>query len=388
MKYFSILFFSLFGQVLFGQNKLPVLKTTSSVLSIKDGEIIRKKYWSIDPKTKLDVYTADMTNKVKIVTFYSDIDSISFTIKPRKKYDFIVLLNGKDTCFTRIESGLPVLIKSAKISHDTIPFILTSFNNLSVQTIVNQVDTLNLMFHTASNSVFLTKKAIKEKTKLYLDKSSDVGSWGGTTSAKYLNNNSLRIGNLKWDNITITEDENSGQFTDGKFGYNLFQNKIIEIDYEKSLLIIHSGLPKIDKSFTKFNLEFRRSDMFIEGELEIESMKYSNKFLIHSGFGGTALLDDKFVSTNAMNDKLKLISESQLKDSFGNILKTKKVMLPRFTIGGATFSNIPIALFEGAISNQKMSVLGGDVLKRFNIFIDLQNAYVYLKPNSLFSRAF
>jgi hypothetical protein len=49
---------------------------------------------------------------------------------------------------------------------------------------------------------------------------------------------------------------------------------------------------------------------------------------------------------------------------------------------------MPVGFFEGAIGKQKMSVVGGDVLKRFNILIGLDRTEIYLKPNSLFNNAF
>jgi len=35
------------------------------------------------------------------------------------------------------------------------------------------------------------------------------------------------------------------------------------------------------------------------------------------------------------------------------------------------------------IGRQKMSILGGDVIKRFNIIIDAKRNYIYLKKNKL-----
>jgi hypothetical protein len=109
--------------------------------------------------------------------------------------------------------------------------------------------------------------------------------------------------------------------------------------------------------------------------------------MIHSGFGGTILLDNDFVAKNKL-DRFETVSESELRDSFGNVLKTKKVSLPELSFGESTFSKMPVGFFEGAIGKQKMSVVGGDVLKRFNILIGLDRTEIYLKPNSLFNNAF
>ena len=271
---------------------------------------------------------------------------------------------------------------------DTIPFTLTPYSNISIRAVLNQTDTLDLMFHTAVNSVSLTKKAVEKISNIDMSGSHQVTSWGGSSEARHSSNNSVQIGNLSWGELTIWEDEHSGRLTDGKFGPNLFENKIIEIDYDKSLLIIHSSLPEMDEDYEKMAVVFKRSNMMIKADLEIGKVKYQNEFLIHSGFGGTALLDDEFVSINSIGEQLETISESELKDSFGNILKTKKVILPALNIGGSTLSDMPIGFFEGSIGRQKKSVLGGDILKRFNILIDLQQANIYFKPNGLFNAPF
>jgi hypothetical protein len=44
---------------------------------------------------------------------------------------------------------------------------------------------------------------------------------------------------------------------------------------------------------------------------------------------------------------------------------------------------VPVSFFEGALGRQKVSVMGGDFLKRFNIVIDADRAFIYLKTNGL-----
>lgn len=390
MKLIPFLFtLSFIVNTMIGQSSLPVLKTTTNILSIKDGKEIRKDYWHISPETKLDVYTADKTSLNKTVTFYSDIDSISFELKPTEHFDFVVLLNDQDSCFHRIKSGIsPLSIDSQNPTHDTIPFVLTEFNNIYIQAILNQIDTVKLMFHTDATGVFLTKRAAGKTNSLNLDKTDQANSWGGRGTIRYSQNNSLQIGHLNWEGTTIMEDENSGQLTDGKFGPNLFPDKIIEINFDKKLLIVHSILPDLDDGYEQLNLIYKRSSMFIEGNCMIGEQMYKNDYLIHTGFGGTLLFDNEFVAKNNISEKLQTISESQLKDSFGNVLKTKKVLLPSLKFGDFDFTDVPIGIFEGTVGQQRMSVLGGDLLKRFNIILDQQNAFIYLKPNDFFDAPF
>lgn len=266
----------------------------------------------------------------------------------------------------------------------TIPFQLTNYNNLSIKAVLNQKDTVQLMFHTAANAVTLTEEALQKTKSLKFDRIDSVKSWGGNdNTSKFSKSNTLQIGQLKWENVPIWENKNSGQYTDGKFGLDLFENKVIEIDFDKKVLIITVGLPSKIKQYEKLKLTFEDEMMFVEGNVSIGNNNYKNKFLIHSGYAGSVLFDDQFVAKNKIGEHLKITDEKQLKDSFGNILKTKKAILPIFTLGKVKLKNISIGFFEGAIGRQKISIIGGDLLKRFNMIIDAKREFVYLKPNKL-----
>ena len=84
------------------QDKLPVIKSTVSVISIQDGEVLKKNYWTLAPDAKPDVYEADLIDgKPHNVTFITDTDAISFMVEIGKKYDFIIQ-RGDELCYTQI----------------------------------------------------------------------------------------------------------------------------------------------------------------------------------------------------------------------------------------------------------------------------------------------
>ena len=113
----SILFFVLSFVALnsvSAQKNLPVIKATSNLVDIKDGKKFQKSSWTITPEAKPDVFTTSS----KEVVFYTDIDSIKIKVKQDEnwKYDFIVLLNEKDSAYTQVQfkqSYLSIL-KTAK----------------------------------------------------------------------------------------------------------------------------------------------------------------------------------------------------------------------------------------------------------------------------------
>ncbi|PHN08188.1 hypothetical protein [Flavilitoribacter nigricans] len=298
---------------------------------------------------------------------------------------FVLLLSA---CSSLPDSGKNGSNQLVAPAGDTIPFRLTDANNMSIRALLNDRDTVDLMFHTAAGSITLTKTATARLTSVDFTERDTVSSWGGSNESRSSRENKLRIGKSAWTKLPIWENDNSGPETDGKFGPHLFADQVILFDFDRQHLIVYDSLPVIDPAYQRAEADFEDDFIFLSGQLQLGDTALSNRFLLHSGYGGTLLLDDVFVQEHELSTALEIISTSILKDSYGNELKTQKAILPGFQMGALKFSELPVGFFEGAIGRQKMSVLGGGLLKRFNIILDLRQKAVYLKPNSLTDRAF
>ncbi|ATL49655.1 hypothetical protein COR50_22145 [Chitinophaga caeni] len=269
----------------------------------------------------------------------------------------------------------------------SIPFHVTSYNNIVISAVINHLDTVDLMLHTGSHDVTLIESILPKLKTIKFDGFVDsVKSWGGSNNTSDVSkNNLLTIADLNWDSITIWKDKHSGQKTYGKFGLDLFENKILDFDFDKNLLVIETKLPQELNTYHKFPLFFENGNMYIKAICQTQKGKYENDFLIHSGYGGDILLDDNFVSENELAGQIDITGERKLQDAFGNVLTSKKGILPLFIIGNLQLSNVPVGFFDGAIGRQKISIIGGDVLKRFNWIVDANREFIYLKPNSHFN---
>ncbi len=179
--------------------------------------------------------------------------------------------------------------------------------------------------------------------------------------------------------MNIWESENSGPGTGGKFGPNLFEGKAIEINFSGNQLKIWDSLPTQLNDYLKAPLIYEDDMMFIEGVSAINGNDYPNRFLIHSGYGGAVLYDDAFASESKIGEHIEITDEQELRDSYGNVLKTLKGTLPSFSIAGLEFEDVTVGFFEGSIGRQQVSVIGGDLLKRFDLIIDADREFIYLK---------
>jgi len=281
----------------------------------------------------------------------------------------------------------------ANISSSTIGTIQFKYNkvdNIIIEAILNQRDTISIMFHTAIGSVSLTP----EMTSLLISKekkSSNSISWTGSKEVNYTENNSLKLPNQFYDNLTVWVDMLSGPETDGKFGPNLFEGKIIEVDNDFQFIALHE--PETfhldNNNFQKFKLlPNENNSLIIEGEIMVNNQIIKNKFLIHSGYGGTIILDDRFFKSNSILHDLKIIEENDLKDSHGNVIKTKKINIDSFKFGNLVFNNLPISYFDSKLEIQKTSVIGCEILRRGNFYFDIRNSELYISKNNQTTESF
>jgi len=201
---------------------------------------------------------------------------------------------------------------------DTIPFTLTTSNNIAIPAIINEVDTVSLMLHTAANDISVIKEFTARPNSIqWTRKVDDAKSWGGSGGEQRASvSNTLQIGKSKWDSLVIWESMHSGPNTDGKFGLNLFEGKHIELDFESNHLIIHNTLPEKTQGYEKLPLQYENGFMFIEATSIVDGVEIKNRFLIHSGYAGAILYDDVFVAENNIQDKVNITEQQELKDSF------------------------------------------------------------------------
>ena len=367
-KLLSIILISFIPLVSFGQKKLPVIKANSSKVAIKDGSYLDKNAWSLSPETKPDIYTADRSSKPKWVVFYTDIDSIKVKVKPGTIFDFIILLNGKDTCYTRIVSSKAYendAVKSETFP-DTIPFILNNFDAIQVQSIVNNSDTLNLHFDLGTLDFRFTKPAFSKIRQKKIDK--------------------IQMGKCHWDAPNVQIANNASHGMDGRFGWRAFDGKIVEINYDKNILIVHSKLQKIEKGYVRSYIKFIQSLFCIEAAIQIDQKNYIGNFLVDTGSDLAMVLDSAWLMEQHFPENQKVIRKSSFSDGAGRKYETTIISIPQVSLNSFKLKNVPTSKlgFKSPVGSQ-INYFGNELLKRFNMIIDLQNDSIYLKSNTLFS---
>lgn len=98
------LFSVLTGPAAQAQVRLPVLRATQPKLSIREGAALYREVWGVSSAARPDVFVAQPFQGRQRIVFYSDLDSLVFQVKPRHRYDFVVLVGGRDSAFTRLST--------------------------------------------------------------------------------------------------------------------------------------------------------------------------------------------------------------------------------------------------------------------------------------------
>lgn len=354
------------------QTKKIVVKADAATAYIKEGKQ-EKSRWNINPKIKPDVYVTNKSPEGKTVTFFTDKDSITIKLKPAEHVDFVVLLKEKDSCYTRIEC--PKLNDFSKLKpeiHDTIPFVLSDYNNIIFKVTLNKKDTLDLKFDSGTSDFLLTNDALKE------------------LKLSSLRNNTFKLGNQTWENQEIYPVEVSGHGTVGRFGWNLFDGKIVEIDYDKKYFIVHSKMPKPSKGYVRLNMEFTNTLFCINGTLQIKNKNYNGRFLFDNGYQRTVMLDKQMVEEQQYpREDLFVLKKTILKNGKGEEIPVITVRNEKLIFEKLCLYNVPVQLLSSNNPARfKTHILGNEVLKRFNTILDFQKNKVYLKPNSLWNEPY
>ncbi|MBL0358294.1 MAG: hypothetical protein IPP72_16135 [Chitinophagaceae bacterium] len=385
--FFALLFVA---QIVFAQSQVPIIRANSKNVSVLDGEHYRKGYWFIMPEKKPDFYEVENPKKPHKVTFYTDLDTISFDIKFNETHDFIILLNGKDSCLTRVTTIPAKVIDYRKACNDcittvdTIPFSLGLDNKTYIKAKINNNELTNFQFDLGTTSCII-KESMADNCKIIWAGTAEMGSLKGTETVKASKNNQIQIGNLIWDSVGMFSTKYTNWGCKGIIGNSILQDKIIELNYDNNIIVIHKTLPTISKDYIKVEMQIRDGVPYIPVIIDNGSTKAKNWFMFDNGFDNCLLVDNEFAKTNSLYGTMKVVGHR----SNSTNGKTAMVIVPKLFIGDYELKDVPIDLQN---PNDKQPydrlIIGNDVLKRFNVIIDYENNFIYLKANKLMNEKY
>ena len=388
--------FAVLVQIAFAQKaRIPTIKADSEYVSIKEGEILHKDSWAISTEVKPDVFVTNKFTGKKKITFMTDVDSITFEVTPNKTYDFVILFNGK-RAYTRIDTStnknpsIPPkksyvrLDKNEKNAPDEIPFKIGEDQSIYIKATINNSEPLNFIFDTGASSNVVTSSLIDKKFQLKLDGETENGGTDGFATVKTSSANRLEINGLVWNDTEFLAINYEGGKFDGVLGWTAFENKIVEINYDRKVLIIRDSIGALSPEYSKFEMKMLRGLPYIKGSIIIGGKEKTGWFEFDTGSDWSLSLSQKFAGENSLNETMKKVGSAISSGSTGVKYEKTVVLSPKLKLGDFEMYQVPISIYKVDPERVKNNdILGNLLLKRFNAVIDFKNYHIYLKPNNL-----
>lgn len=371
--YATILLSSLclvFSCIAKAQRKLPVIKAASTKAVIKDGKYVALA-WELSPALKPDTYFMNIPMKRGKVRFITDQDELTFRTEPGSHYDFVVLLNGKDSCHVRISSVHPptgVSVHTTDPFPQTIPFTLVGSRVYFKGAINGKEVNIQVDLGAGTNAV---NKGTLDKLGLVFSERTIVSNTNGVNEARTSTGNELRIGGVTWTGIPVTEVGNMQPYEDLIIGNGLFRDKIIEIDYDSKEFIIHAELPSKARSYAKQPVYYEQDRPRFEAELIHKGKKYSFWFLFDTGRDGTMLIGEDFTGKDHNWQELDPLM----------MINGRKIVRLDARIAGMRITDIVTNAADPSNPQNRPTLFGNQLLNHFNVILDNRSGNVYLKPN-------
>jgi hypothetical protein len=371
-----------------GQSILPILEANSKIIDVKEDGMLRKGNWEVSPNIKTDTYFTKRFKKTINITFYSDLDSLTFTLSPNQTIDFIILLNGKDTCRTQIRS-LKGFKKVDSKAPAIIPFTIGRDNRIYLHGSINNSESIKIMYDTGAEGTGLAKAAINNQVKINFDGNGITSGSGGIIASQTSNINKIQIGNLVWDDELIaTVNKKLGLGALAIVGYSLFSDKIVEINYDKKILIIHDEVPDLI-GFQKIESKWLSYVPDIKTKIRVGKKEVAVWILFDTGASGTLFVNKEFMTKQKLYGQMEKLAEAVSTGIGPQSVRNETIVLPEISLINHTFQNLPITV-EAESNNISLvgNLIGMDLLKRFNTIIDYQNNAVYFQANGLYNQPF
>ena len=324
-------------------DELPVLRTRSAAIDIQDCGDVIKEGWIVDPQNQLDIYYAQRADGERTVTFSSDIDSISINVTNGQTYDFVIRLEDGRDCRTRIST----LHTPARTNHgvgsavqESIPFTLGRDGRIHIIGRINGVGPLDLIFDTGADTIVVYPSAIDRGVRLSLDGTVLNAGTGGTTLRQTSSDNRLEIAGLIWDHESLLKIERQVDRADGIVGGNVFEDRAVTIDYDRSILTVEDRADE-RPGFVEARAEFRGVIPFIELKLNLGTKSCTEMFLVDTGSTGSLNLSSTLATRHELYDSLKAVGTSRSSGVGGSFVQNEIVLVPGVMLGGFALRSVP-----------------------------------------------
>jgi Aspartyl protease len=370
------------------------LKASSPKVFIKDGVEGKTGYWNHLIKSKVPIrYQLANSQKERPVTFYTNLDSITINISPESDYSLNVIY-ASDTLpiiLTTRTNKLEAINDQTK-AVDSIPFTFNKNFQIILKGSINDSPPIDFCLDLGARMIYVIGKSLDQSNKITIDGLMEDESVTGLATEKTSSTNKLKIGNRSTSNLQICYIDEPGflEAGGGLIGFNIFQNCIIEIDFDQQLLMIHDRLPQKITQYSSLDFLQTTGGIYIPITISNGNTNSEGWYFFDTGADNALAIDSKSDNKNILEQGVNKIGEALISSSESRRVKADIFELPEVKIAGFTFKNVPTLLATESNSEASIEdgVIGIVLQKRFNLIIDFPKNKMYLRPSKFFSDSF
>jgi hypothetical protein len=373
------------------QEELPVVRANSPHVDVRDGDRLFKGGWEITPAVPLDIYVPRRSDEPVTVTFITDVESRSFVVRPGEKVDFVFLLNGRDRCRTQLWTKERPARRAPEtpLGPITIPFTFIDGKPF-IQARINDSSILSMLFDTGAATTVINASAIEKGVAPTFDGTVlNVGT-GGAVERQTASDNRIAIAGLYWEHESVLALERIVGAGDGIIGINIFDGKVVEVDYERMVLVIHDDLPEHAASFISVPIAYDGTLLTVDGTFGTSSGDVVVPMVINTGGTGALMGNALLADVAERHEGYKVLGSAYSSGVGPRRVAMKVLSVPEFSLAGHQFLGIPMHVpsqkeesdVPAVSSDGPRGTLCLDVLSKFNMMLDFKNHYAYFRPNS------
>ncbi len=367
----------------------PVLGVESAFVDVQDGDAQFEGEWIVGEGTAEhpQTYIPLRSDQPKSVCFRSGREQRCFDTVPGGTTEFIIAFDER-LVFTRIDrakQGPATLRNDVHATHSgqaplRVPFTLDPDRGILLQGALNGVP-VTLALDTGAKVVSVVGPRVEGRVPLTFDgEVTDLGP-AGIQRAKSSSGNRLTVGDLTWDALEVVNSP-FGE-TDVIAGWSLFETQLVELDADRHELVVHESLDTLPPGFVRRPMRVINGSPYIEATLTVRGRRFTEWFLVGSSFNDTLHLSARTMVAHHLtpDDHVRgaLVSAS------GSPISLDRLELDTVELGGFTFETVQAtATAVGAKEIPHDDLLGNELLRAFNLVLDVKRHQLFLKPNASF----
>ena len=263
-------------------------------------------------------------------------------------------------------------------------------------TVADKPDTLNFILDTGSGGISLDSTTAEVLGFKPIPSDKTIRGIGGIRKVSFLYNLQLHLPGLTVDSLDFHINDYTilanvyGLRIDGIIGYSLLNRYIVFVNYDSLYIDL----------FTQGYLKYPRGGHHLKPfitTLPVQTLRVrdeemiNSRFLFDMGAGLCLLLTNDFVNDSSLIKSKRKRYRKQA-EGLGGAVDMDVTVIREVKIGPYKFRNVPIYIFDDEYNVTSYPYLGGiignDLLRRFNLYMNYAKKDFYLVPNTHYNDLF